>query len=142
MKRLTRKVGKYKVGRTVGKGTFAKVKFACNTETGEGVAMKVLAKSSILKHKMVLIVFMCIMTSLSFGKTDDCDNSLNGFARIYWSNEAMVALSMVEGIQPFHPSLQKRLRELFVQKERLNKLKVLQEFIEAVKPYLRQLIDL
>ena len=53
MKRLTRKVGKYKVGRTVGKGTFAKVKFACNTETGEGVAMKVLAKSSILKHKMV-----------------------------------------------------------------------------------------
>ncbi|CAN6442375.1 unnamed protein product [Victoria cruziana] len=48
-----RKVGKYEVGRTVGEGTFAKVKFAKNTETGEGVAMKVLAKSSILKHKMV-----------------------------------------------------------------------------------------
>lgn len=53
MRRLTRKVGKYEVGRTVGEGTFAKVKFACNTETGEGVAMKILAKSSILKHKMV-----------------------------------------------------------------------------------------
>ncbi|XP_031487220.1 CBL-interacting protein kinase 24-like [Nymphaea colorata] len=50
---VMRKVGKYEVGRTIGEGTFAKVKFAKNTDTGEGVAMKVLAKSSILKHKMV-----------------------------------------------------------------------------------------
>ncbi|XP_022961147.1 CBL-interacting serine/threonine-protein kinase 24 isoform X2 [Cucurbita moschata] len=53
MKRVSRKIGKYEMGRTVGEGTFAKVKFACNTETKEGVAMKVMAKSSILKHKMV-----------------------------------------------------------------------------------------
>lgn len=46
-------VGKYEVGRTIGEGTFAKVKFATNTETGENVAVKVLAKSTILKHKMV-----------------------------------------------------------------------------------------
>jgi serine/threonine protein kinase len=45
-------VGKYEVGRTIGEGTFAKVKFAQNTETGESVAMKVLDRSSILKHKM------------------------------------------------------------------------------------------
>nr|DAD44928.1 TPA_asm: hypothetical protein HUJ06_003158 [Nelumbo nucifera] len=50
---VTRKVGKYEVGRTIGEGTFAKVKFAQNTETGESVAMKVMAKSTILKHKMV-----------------------------------------------------------------------------------------
>ncbi|XP_020690978.1 CBL-interacting protein kinase 24 [Dendrobium catenatum] len=50
---VTRKVGKYEVGRTIGEGTFAKVKFARNTETGEAVAMKVLAKSTILKHRMV-----------------------------------------------------------------------------------------
>lgn len=48
-----RKVGKYEVGRTIGEGTFAKVKFAQNTETGESVAMKVLDRSTILKHKMV-----------------------------------------------------------------------------------------
>ncbi|KAK7821495.1 cbl-interacting serine/threonine-protein kinase 24, partial [Quercus suber] len=47
------KVGKYEVGRTIGEGTFAKVKFARNTETGESVAVKVLAKSTILEHKMV-----------------------------------------------------------------------------------------
>lgn len=50
---VIRKVGKYEVGRTIGEGTFAKVKFAQNTETGESVAMKVLDRSTIIKHKMV-----------------------------------------------------------------------------------------
>ena len=54
MTRLVKnKLGKYELGRTIGEGTFAKVKFAQNTETGESVAVKVLAKSTILKHKMV-----------------------------------------------------------------------------------------
>lgn len=47
-----RKVGKYEVGRTIGEGTFAKVKFAQNTETGESVAMKVLDRATIIKHNM------------------------------------------------------------------------------------------
>lgn len=71
---VTRKVGKYEVGRTIGEGTFAKVKFAQNTETGESVAMKVLTKNTILKHKMVdqvmlfsLVVFIFFFTlSLQF----------------------------------------------------------------------------
>ncbi|XP_031279248.1 CBL-interacting serine/threonine-protein kinase 8-like isoform X2 [Pistacia vera] len=49
---VVRKVGKYEVGRTIGEGTFAKVKFAQNTETGESVAMKILDRSTIIKHKM------------------------------------------------------------------------------------------
>nr|XP_012568410.1 CBL-interacting serine/threonine-protein kinase 8 isoform X2 [Cicer arietinum] len=49
---VLRKVGKYEIGRTIGEGTFAKVKFAQNTETGESVAMKVLDRSTIIKHKM------------------------------------------------------------------------------------------
>ncbi|CAL0330496.1 unnamed protein product [Lupinus luteus] len=53
MKKVRRKIGKYEVGRTIGEGTFAKVKFAKNTETGESVAIKVMAKRTILKHKMV-----------------------------------------------------------------------------------------
>jgi serine/threonine protein kinase len=48
-----RRVGKYEVGRTIGEGNFAKVKFAQNTETGESVAMKVLDKETVLEHKMV-----------------------------------------------------------------------------------------
>eukprot|EP00249_Psilotum_nudum_P012732 c23949_g1_i1 orf=481-1800(+) len=47
------RVGDYELGRTLGEGTFAKVKFAKNTRTGESVAIKVLDKEKILKHKMV-----------------------------------------------------------------------------------------
>ncbi|XP_010254634.1 PREDICTED: CBL-interacting serine/threonine-protein kinase 8 [Nelumbo nucifera] len=50
---VVRKVGKYEIGRTIGEGTFAKVKFAQNTETGESVAMKVLDRNTIIKHKMI-----------------------------------------------------------------------------------------
>ncbi|KAK8654980.1 hypothetical protein V6N13_107573 [Hibiscus sabdariffa] len=48
-----KKLGKYEIGRTIGEGTFAKVKFAKNTDTGENVAIKVLAKTTILKHGMI-----------------------------------------------------------------------------------------
>ncbi|KAJ7530752.1 hypothetical protein O6H91_14G017500 [Diphasiastrum complanatum] len=47
------RVGKYELGRTLGEGTFAKVKFAKNLDTGESVAIKVLDKEKVLKHKMV-----------------------------------------------------------------------------------------
>ncbi|GMJ07494.1 CBL-INTERACTING PROTEIN KINASE 24, SNF1-RELATED PROTEIN KINASE 3.11, SALT OVERLY SENSITIVE 2 [Hibiscus trionum] len=53
MEKSTRKVGKYEVGQTVGQGTFAKVKFAQNSITRESVALKVLPKTTILKHRMV-----------------------------------------------------------------------------------------
>ncbi|OMO77941.1 hypothetical protein COLO4_24926 [Corchorus olitorius] len=50
--KIKRRVGKYEVGRTIGEGTFAKVKFARNSETGEPVALKILDKEKVLKHKM------------------------------------------------------------------------------------------
>ncbi|MFQ6631488.1 hypothetical protein Gotur_008754 [Gossypium turneri] len=46
-------VGKYELGRTLGEGTFAKVKFARHLETGENVAIKILDKEKVLKHKMI-----------------------------------------------------------------------------------------
>lgn len=50
--KIKRLVGKYEVGRTIGEGTFAKVKFARNTENGDPVALKILDKEKVLKHKM------------------------------------------------------------------------------------------
>ncbi|KAI4308267.1 hypothetical protein L6164_031359 [Bauhinia variegata] len=50
--KIKRRVGKYEVGRTIGEGTFAKVKFARNSETGEPVALKILDKEKVLKHRM------------------------------------------------------------------------------------------
>ncbi|KAG9439384.1 hypothetical protein H6P81_019549 [Aristolochia fimbriata] len=49
----TTRVGKYELGRTLGAGTFAKVKFARNLETGDNVAIKILDKEKVLKHKMI-----------------------------------------------------------------------------------------
>lgn len=47
------RVGKYELGRTLGEGNFAKVKFARHVETKENVAIKILDKEKILKHKMI-----------------------------------------------------------------------------------------
>ncbi|XP_028553407.1 CBL-interacting serine/threonine-protein kinase 9-like isoform X3 [Dendrobium catenatum] len=47
------RVGRYELGRTLGEGSFAKVKFARNVQTGENVAIKVLDKNQVLRHKMV-----------------------------------------------------------------------------------------
>ncbi|KAK3025972.1 hypothetical protein RJ639_040946 [Escallonia herrerae] len=54
--KIKRLVGKYEVGRTIGEGTFAKVKFARNSETGETVALKILDKEKVLKHKMAELI--------------------------------------------------------------------------------------
>ncbi|KAJ7947372.1 Non-specific serine/threonine protein kinase [Quillaja saponaria] len=47
------RVGKYELGRTLGEGNFAKVKFARNIQNGEHVAIKILDKEKVLKHKMI-----------------------------------------------------------------------------------------
>ena len=49
---MVKKVGKYELGRTLGEGTFGKVKYAVNTETNEAVAIKVLDKEKIQKQNM------------------------------------------------------------------------------------------
>lgn len=58
-------MGKYELGRTIGEGTFAKVKFAQNTETGESVAMKIVDRSTIIKRKMVdQVLSLSLLTTL------------------------------------------------------------------------------
>ncbi|KAL4368479.1 hypothetical protein GQ457_05G001100 [Hibiscus cannabinus] len=47
------RVGKYELGKTLGEGSFAKVKFAKNVENGECVAIKIIDRDQVLRHKMV-----------------------------------------------------------------------------------------
>ena len=47
------RVGKYELGKTLGEGSFAKVKFAKNVETGECVAIKIVDRDQVLRHRMV-----------------------------------------------------------------------------------------
>mmetsp|Transcript_12305 Transcript_12305/g.14131 ORF Transcript_12305/g.14131 Transcript_12305/m.14131 type:complete len:463 (+) Transcript_12305:58-1446(+) len=49
---MPKKVGKYEIHKTLGEGTFGKVKRALNTETQEWVAIKVLDKEKIQKQNM------------------------------------------------------------------------------------------
>lgn len=46
-------IGKYHLGRTIGEGTFAKVKLAVNTETNKNVAVKIIDKKEVLKNKLM-----------------------------------------------------------------------------------------
>lgn len=49
---MVKRVGKYELGRTLGEGTFGKVKYAVNVDTQEAVAIKVLDKEKIQKQNM------------------------------------------------------------------------------------------
>lgn len=65
------KVGRYELGRTLGEGSFAKVKFARNPQTNENVAIKILDKEKVLKHKMIGQVYtrtscLVLLVFLSF----------------------------------------------------------------------------
>lgn len=63
--KVQRRIGKYEVGKTIGQGTFAKVRYAKNTETGESVALKILDKEKVLKNKMSEQVKTCFTLLLA-----------------------------------------------------------------------------
>ncbi len=44
---MTKKVGIYEIGKTLGEGAFAIVKQAINSETGDEVAIKILDKEKV-----------------------------------------------------------------------------------------------
>lgn len=62
--KVKRRVGKFELGRTIGEGAFAKVKFARNSETGEPVAIKILDKEKVLKNKLVEQVIRAALLAL------------------------------------------------------------------------------
>jgi 5'-AMP-activated protein kinase catalytic alpha subunit len=47
------RVGKYELGKTIGEGSFAKVKLAKNVESGDYVALKILDRNHVLRHNMM-----------------------------------------------------------------------------------------
>ncbi|KAL5209885.1 hypothetical protein ABZP36_005508 [Zizania latifolia] len=47
------RVGRYELGKTIGEGSFAKVKLARDSRTGDAFAIKVLDRNHVLRHKMV-----------------------------------------------------------------------------------------
>lgn len=46
-------IGKYQLGKTIGEGTFAKVKVAVNMETRENVAIKIIDKQMVISNRLM-----------------------------------------------------------------------------------------
>lgn len=59
-------IGKYKLGRTIGEGTFSKVKLAFNGNNGEKVAVKVIDKNMVLKNNLKYKVNLILVHLFSF----------------------------------------------------------------------------
>lgn len=51
---LVNNIGKYQLSRTIGEGTFAKVKLAKNTENGQFVAIKIIDKHMVIENNLIL----------------------------------------------------------------------------------------
>lgn len=69
--KVRRWVGKYEVGRLIGECNFGKLRSAVDTETGDPVALMILDKDKVLKHKMAEqvirfpnrhLVFSCLLS--------------------------------------------------------------------------------
>jgi serine/threonine protein kinase len=63
--RRTTRVGRYELGKTIGEGSFAKVKIARDTRDGSTCAIKVLDRNHVLRHKMVEQVLLPSLYPLS-----------------------------------------------------------------------------
>ncbi|KAL6629076.1 hypothetical protein ACP70R_028841 [Stipagrostis hirtigluma subsp. patula] len=46
-------IGRYRLGRTVGEGTFAKVRLAADAETGRAAAVKIIDRETVLKNNLM-----------------------------------------------------------------------------------------
>jgi 5'-AMP-activated protein kinase catalytic alpha subunit len=64
--KVRRRIGKYELGRTIGEGTFAKVRIAKNTESGDHVAIKILDKVKVQKHGLVEHVSIVLSPRMIF----------------------------------------------------------------------------
>ncbi|XP_010259770.1 PREDICTED: CBL-interacting serine/threonine-protein kinase 21 [Nelumbo nucifera] len=50
---LSTKIGKYQLSESIGQGTFAKVKLALDTSTGQYVAVKIIDKKMVMQYKLM-----------------------------------------------------------------------------------------
>ena len=49
---MVKKIGKYELGKTLGKGSFSKVKYGIDTETNAAYAIKIIDKEQLAKEHM------------------------------------------------------------------------------------------
>ncbi|KAL7121659.1 hypothetical protein ACP275_02G194300 [Erythranthe tilingii] len=120
MSRTRTRVGKYELGRTLGEGTFAKVKFATNVQTGDRVAIKIIDRDRVLRHKII----EQIKREISTMKMIKHPNVVNLFEVMASKTKIYIVLEYVDG------------GELFDKIAKYGKLKE-----DAARRYFQQLIN-
>ncbi|KAK6150103.1 hypothetical protein DH2020_017628 [Rehmannia glutinosa] len=95
------RVGRYELGRTLGEGTFAKVKFARNLETGENVAIKILDKEKVLKHKMIGQGLLARLSEISTMKLIRHPNVIRMFEVMASKTKIYIVMEFVTGGELF-----------------------------------------
>ncbi|KAG9144175.1 hypothetical protein Leryth_023164 [Lithospermum erythrorhizon] len=98
------RVGKYELGRTLGEGSFAKVKFATNVQTHQVVAIKIIDRQRVLRHKMVeqyLSLPLKIKREISTMKMIKHPNVLNLFEVMGSKSKIYIVLEYVDGGELF-----------------------------------------
>ncbi|KAL7002281.1 CBL-interacting serine/threonine-protein kinase 9 [Sarracenia purpurea var. burkii] len=102
------RVGKYQIGKTLGEGSFAKVKHAKNIDTGDNVAIKIMDRDRLLRHKMV----EQIKREISTMKLINHPNVLKLFEVMASKTKIYIVLEYVNGGELFDKiAKQGRLKE-------------------------------
>ncbi|CAL5412533.1 unnamed protein product [Camellia sinensis] len=126
------RVGRYELGRTLGEGSFAKVKFARNIETGENVAIKILDKEKVLKHKMIAQ----IKREISTMKLIRHPNVIRMYEVMASKTKIYIVLEYVTGGELFDKILQNQFHAMSSSQASKGRLKE-----DEARKYFQQLIN-
>ncbi|TKY61215.1 CBL-interacting serine/threonine-protein kinase 9 [Spatholobus suberectus] len=91
------RVGKYELGKTIGEGSFAKVKFARDVENGNYVAIKILDRQHVLRHNMM----EQLMREISTMKLINHPNVIKIFEVMASKTKIYIVLEFVKGGELF-----------------------------------------
>ncbi|CAJ1975618.1 unnamed protein product [Sphenostylis stenocarpa] len=129
------RVGKYELGRTLGEGNFAKVKFAKHVESRENVAIKILDKEKLLKHKMIAQLISGIKREISTMKLIRHPNVIRMYEVMASKTKIYIVLEFVTGGELFDKIVRQFLSFPVLLKARSGRLKE-----DEARKYFQQLI--
>ncbi|CAI0452568.1 unnamed protein product [Linum tenue] len=104
------RIGRYELGKLLGLGTLAKVRFARNTETGENVAIKIIDKEKVLKRQMITqikreIVTMKHLRHPNVIRTHEAEGKLREVAARKYFQQLVTAVDFCHSRGVYHRDL-------------------------------------
>eukprot|EP01023_Acetabularia_acetabulum_P045168 TRINITY_DN4573_c0_g1_i4.p1 TRINITY_DN4573_c0_g1~~TRINITY_DN4573_c0_g1_i4.p1 ORF type:complete len:480 (+),score=72.76 TRINITY_DN4573_c0_g1_i4:131-1570(+) len=109
-----KQIGEYLIGRTIGQGSYAKVKYGQHKDTHEPVAIKVMEKSKLIESKMVEQIKkeISIMKALNHPYIVDLKEVLASKEKIYMIMELVPGGELYDLVIRKGPQSEKRARKI------------------------------